>query len=220
MVPLGTTAVHMRAVGGPEVLELTEVDLPALGPHDVRIAVASAGVTYPDLLLRAGALPVPALPHVLGFEVGGTVEAVGREVEGLVAGTRVVAELPRGGGYAARVVVPARAVLPIRPEIGFHAAVALFITGRTALLLLRHARLAPGESIVIPAALGGVGSIAVRLATAMGATVIAGVGSEAKRAGALALGASAVVCLADTAWSDDVRRVTGGRGADVVLQST
>lgn len=220
MVPLTATVARMRSRGGPDVIELVEVALPELGPKDVRIAVATAGVTYPDLLQRAGALPVPSLPHVLGFEVAGTVEAVGDEVEGLAPGMRVVAELPRGGGYATRVVVPASAVLPIRAPISFDAAVALFVTGRTALLILRHARLAPGESILIPSALGGVGSIAVHLATAMGATVLAAVGSEAKRARATALGASVAVSFENPEWADQVRRATDGRGVDVVLQST
>lgn len=211
---------RMHSSGGPEVITIDELQLPRLGPSDVRIAVAAAGVSYPDLLQRSGALPVPSLPHALGFEVAGTIQEVGADVKNLAPGARVVAELPRGGGYATHVVVPASAVLPIEASIGFAEAVALFITGRTALLLLRHARLAPGEVVLIPSALGGVGSTAVRLAALMGAKVIAGVGSEGKRGRALELGATAAVSFASASWADEVLAATGGRGADVVLQTT
>jgi NADPH2:quinone reductase len=220
MVPLTARVARVHSPGGPEKIVIDEVELSPLGPNDVRIAVAVAGVTYPDLLQRSGALPVPSLPYALGFEVAGTVEAAGADVSELAPGTRVVAELPRGGGYATRVVVPASAVTPIPAAIGFAEAVALFVSGRTALLMLRHARLAAGETVLVPSALGGVGSMAVRLAAAMGARPIAGVGSDGKLARARALGAVAAVNLARTGWADEIHAATGGRGADVVLQST
>lgn len=220
MVPVSARVARVYSPGGPETIVIDEVELPPLGPGDVKIAVAVAGVTYPDLLQRSGALPVPSLPHTLGFEVAGTVEATGAAVSDLAPGTRVVAELPYGGGYATRVVVPASAVTPIRAAISFADAVALFVTGRTALLMLRHVRLAAGETVLVPSALGGVGSMAVRLAGAMGATPIAGVGSDGKLARARALGAAAAVNLARAGWADEILAVTGGRGADVVLQAT
>lgn len=219
MTPVTARVARVHTPGGPEAITLDEVPLPPLGVGDVRVRVAAAGITYPDLLLRSGILPAPSLPYALGFEVAGTIEARGSDV-GLAEGTRVVAELPRGGGYATRVIVPESAVLPIGSAIGFPEAVTLFVTGRTALLLLRHARLAAGETVVVPSALGGVGSLAVRLALSMGATVIAGVGSREKCERALALGAAHAVSFADERWAEEVRTATGGRGADVVLQST
>jgi NADPH2:quinone reductase len=209
----------MHATGGPDVLVLESFDLPdELAAHEVRVAVAAAGVNYPDRLVRTGELPVPALPYTLGFEAAGTIEAVGASVTELAVGDRVLVELPRGGGYATRAIAPATAVTVIPGGLDFASALAVFVSGRTALLMLRHARVAPNETVVIPSAVGSVGSIAVRLAAAMGATVIAGVGSEGKRAAALAHGAAAVV-VTTGAWADEVRRLTDGRGADVVFQS-
>src|ERR1700722_15766561 len=106
MVHSTTLSARIHHPGGPEAIMLEEVDVPPLGPADVRIAVGAAGVCYPDMLQRSGALPVPSLPYTLGFEVAGTVEAVGADVHDLELGARVVAELPRGGGYSTHVVVP------------------------------------------------------------------------------------------------------------------
>lgn len=219
MVPDTTIAARIHRSGGPEVFVLEEVPLPPLEPHQVRIAVRAAGVSYPDLLVRSGALPAPSLPHILGFEVAGTIEAVGDAVRGLPIGARVIAELHAGGGYAARAHADAGALTRLPDALAFEDAVALAITGRTALLLLRHARVASGDTVFVPGALGGVGSFAVRLARRLGARVIAGVGSDDKHARARALGADAVVTYAG-AWSEEVRRHTGGAGADVVLQAT
>lgn len=219
MVHLSARVARIHQQGGPEAIVFDEVEVPPVGRGDVRIAVAAAGVSFRDMLQRSGELPVPSLPYTLGSEVAGTVEAVGDDVRDFAPGARVVAELPRGGGYASTVVVPAHAAMAIAHDVGFAQAVALFLTGRTALLMLRHARVAAGETVVVPSALGGVGSMAVRLATGMGARVIASVGSEAKRERALALGAAAAV-VARPGWAEAVRTLTDGRGADVVLQST
>ncbi|MGN6103550.1 MAG: quinone oxidoreductase family protein [Kofleriaceae bacterium] len=220
MVPDTTIAARIHRTGGPEVFVLEEVPLPPLEPHQVRIAVRAAGVSYPDLLVRSGALPAPSLPHILGFEVAGAIEAIGDAVRGLPIGARVVAELPTGGGYAARAQVDAGALTRLPDALAFEDAVALAITGRTALLLLRNARVASGDTVFVPGALGGVGSFAVRLARRLGARVIAGVGSDDKHARARALGADAVVTYTGGAWSEEVRRHTDGAGADVVLQAT
>jgi NADPH2:quinone reductase len=220
MVPFITRAVRIHRVGGPEVLAIEDVALAGPGPNEVRIAVEAAGVNYPDLLLRSGALPVHALPYTPGFEATGTIEAVGAAVRGLRIGMRVSADLPRGGGYASHVIAEASAVCPIPNALTSDDAMALWITGRTALLLLRHARVAKGDVIFIPAALGGVGSIAVQLSKTFGARVVAGVGSDEKRERALVLGADWAVTYSRDGWADEVRRLTGGKGADVVLQTS
>jgi NADPH2:quinone reductase len=209
----------MHATGGPDIFTLEPIELPPLGPRDVRIAVAAAGVNYADRLVRSGALPAPALPHVLGYEVAGVVDALGAEVTELALGARVAAELRQGGGYATHAIAPAELVIPLPDGLEYADALALVISGRTALLMLRHARVAPNETVVIPSALGGVGSIAVQLATSLGAIAIAGVGSAAKRGAALALGASAAVVF-EPGWADAVLAATAGAGADVVFQST
>ena len=219
-LPKFTRAARMHAPGSPSVLLFEEAPLPSLQPHEIFIAVEAAGINYPDLLLRSGKLPVKSLPHTLGFEAAGTVLAVGSAVRGVAVGQAVAAELPAGGGYAQHAIADAARVLPLDGGLKADQAMALLTAGRTALLMLRHARLARGETVFIPAAVGGVGSLAVRLAKNLGARVIAGVGSESRVPQAQALDADAVVVYDSEGWADDVREFTDGQGAEVVLQAT
>lgn len=210
-------SIVIRRHGGPEVLVAEERPAPAPGPGQVRIRVHVAGVNDPDLLIRAGRIPLP-LPLAPGFEVAGEVDAVGAGVE-LPVGTRVATMLVAGGGYAQHVPADAAELVPIPPGVDDDAAVAALVRGSTALLLIRvGARLQPGETLVVPAAAGGVGSFTVQLARRLGAgRVIAAASSDAKRAVARELGADAVVDPARADLGDELRRLTGGRGVDVVL---
>jgi NADPH:quinone reductase len=220
MVPTSVRMVSFEAPGEPEVLTVREQPLPPLGSGEVRIAVQLAGVSYPDLLLRSGRLPSQRLPCTPGYEIAGTVQTLGPEVADLAVGARVIAMLAGGGGYATSAVVDARAVEVVPDAMEMEVALALGITGRTAFLLLQRAGLMPGEAVFIPAALGGVGSLAVQVAKSQGARVIAGVGAEGKRERTRGLGADLPVSYADGTWVDEVKQFTGGRGADVVFQST
>jgi NADPH:quinone reductase-like Zn-dependent oxidoreductase len=218
-------AIQMRDHGAPEVLELTELPVPVPGPGELRVRVTSAAVNFSDTMRRRNdPYPFPtALPFVPGGEVAGTVDALGAGVDGPPVGTRVLALAGPDGstGYAQYALADARRVVPIPDGIDDATASTVLVAGVTPLLVLTHAaRLQPGESVLVPAAAGGVGSYAVQLAEALGAgTVIALAGSEAKRAAALALGADHALDTADPAWPAAVRELTGGHGVDVALET-
>ncbi|MEW9553353.1 zinc-binding alcohol dehydrogenase family protein [Nonomuraea sp. NPDC050783] len=203
--------VRISRFGGPEVLEVVEAADPVPGPGEVVVEVAAAGVNYADLSRAAGSYGGVTLPFVLGSEV------VGRTPDG----RRVVAFTFAGGGFAERAVVPATEVVEIPEEVGDGEALAMLVQGLTAWHLLRgSARLGQGESVVVNAAAGGVGSLAVQLAREFGAgRVIAAASTEEKRALALELGADAAVDSEPEGYSARVRQANQGRGADVVLDA-
>jgi NADPH2:quinone reductase len=182
--------------------------------------VRAAGLNFTDLGQREGRLlGTPPLPFVPGLEAAGLVDAVGPSVRGLAPGTRVVALLPNQGAFAQYAIAPASAVLPIPDAVSFEQAVALPAQAPTALLGLREgARLREGESVFIPSAAGGVGTLLVQLAKRLGASrVIGGASSEPKRVLVTRLGADAVVDTSRQDWPERVREATDGRGADVVF---
>jgi NADPH:quinone reductase len=215
-------AIVLRSHGGPDVLSVEEVPVPAPGAGEVRIRAHRIAVNYPDLLVLRGRYQVrPPLPFTPGKELAGVVAAVGPGVAGPRAGDRVWASLEHGA-YAEEVVVRAADCLPIPGEMTFATAAALGNPFQTAwFALVDRARLAPGESVLVTVASGAVGQAAVQLAKAMGATVLAGVRSAGQAERARANGADRVVDVAAPGLRDalreQVRAATGGRGADVVL---
>ena len=154
-----------------------------------------------------------------GIEVAGTVEAHGPGVDAPAVGTSVVAS-PERGGYAQYVAVPAARVMPLPSGLTPIQATAIVVQGLTAALVLRHAgRLVAGEIVAVEAAAGGVGSLAVQLAKLFGATQVIGLASDAaKCAKARQLGADDVIEYTDPTWPHIVRRLTGGRGTDLLLE--
>ncbi|MBZ4396514.1 NADPH:quinone oxidoreductase family protein [Myxococcus sp. AS-1-15] len=213
-------AIRLHAFGGPEGLRLDEVPTPTPGKDEVRTRVHVSGLNFTDLGQREGRIPgTPPLPFIPGLEVAGVVDAVGPDVRGLEPGTRVVALLPSQGGFAEQAVVPVSAVLPLPEGVSFEQAVCLPAQAPTALLGLREgAKLREGESVYIPSAAGGVGSLLVQLAKRLGAAkVIGGTSSEDKRALVLRLGADAVVDTSRDDWPMHVREATSGQGADIVF---
>lgn len=178
-------------------------------------------MNFADIMRRRGDdYPEPSPPpFILGAEVAGTVAAVGAGVTSLTVGTPVLAT-PGMGGYAQYICVPAISVMPLPPGFEAVQAVALVAHGLTAALTLRQAaRLAPGESVLIEGAAGGVGSFAVQLAKLYGAgKVIAAASTPEKRAAAERLGADASVDYTIPGWADKVRELTDGRGVDVVVE--
>lgn len=214
-------AVRFHSTGGPEVLVYETVPDPVPGPGEVLIKVEAAGMNFSDVLRRRGDdYPMPSpLPFTPGSEVAGTVAALGPGVSGIEVGTLVYAA-PRAGGYAQYVVAQAAGVIPIPDGVTAAQATTLVIQGLTAAFALRHAgRLAAGESVLVEAAAGGVGSFAVQLAKLYGAgRVIAAAGSEHKRGVALALGADHAVDYTAPGWARQVREMTGGRGVDIILE--
>ena len=208
-------AVIMREFGPPEVLQPAEVDEVRAGPGEVVIAAEFANVTFVETQIRAGRAPHPsmhpALPVILGNGTGGT-----------VAGQRVVASLNGAGGYAERVAVDARRLIEVPDEVTLRDAVALLADGRTALSLVGRAGLVAGETVLVEAAGGGVGTLLVQLARRAGARVVALAGQPGKLALARDLGADLTVDYRRDDWPDSVRAAVGqvdvvfdGVGGDV-----
>ncbi len=224
-VPLTMQVARAHAAGTPDALRLETVPVPEPGPGQVLIRVESASVNFADVKRRRGDVyPFPTtMPFVPGSEVAGTVAAVGPGVQGLEPGNEVFALVGGDGqgGYAQFALAFAPQVTPRPPGLDADRASVLVVAGATAALMLGPvAGLQPGQSVLIPAATGGVGSYAVQLARQRGAAlVVAAIGSPAKAARARALGAHATVENTRPGWADEVRRATDGRGVDLLLES-
>jgi NADPH2:quinone reductase len=216
-------AIQLSKTGGPEVLELVELERPTVGPDQVLVRVQSASINFADIMRRrADPYPTPTpLPAVLGSEVAGIIEAVGSDVKGLMVGDLVFSMLPEGlGGYAQFAVAESSDVIKLPEDLDPDVACTLVVAGVTAYLILKEvARIGKDETVFIPAAAGGVGSYAVQLAKILGVkTVIAGAGSKERRELALKNGADHAVDYTTPGWTGEVRELTGGRGADVILE--
>lgn len=202
-----------------EAMRLDEVPTPEPGPGEVLLRVRAAGVNFPDAMLCRGQYQIrPPLPFTPGVECCGEVVAIGDGVAGLDVGTRVItpAALP-GGAFAEYAVVPAAGVLPAPEALDDAEAAALHIGYQTGWFgLHRRAALRPGETLLVHAAAGGVGSAAVQLGKAAGATVIGVVGGPDKAKVARELGADIVVDRHSENFVAVVKEATAGRGANVV----
>lgn len=210
-------AIVIREAGGPEVLELRDVPDPEVRPGHVLLDVRATALNRADLLQRRGLYPPPmGETDILGLECAGVV----REATAggsLKPGDRVMALLP-GGGYAERVAIPEKMAIPIPDRLSFEEAAAIpeaFLTAREALFTLGAVR--AGDTALIHAAAGGVGSAAVQLARRAGASVVATAGSDEKLAKVRALGAATVVNYRTEDFVEAVRAASAGKGADVVL---
>ena len=216
-------AVMMHAHGAPEVLRSEEVPNPRPGPGQVVIRVEAASVNYADIVRRRKdpyPLPTP-LPAILGSEVAGYIEEVGEDVTAYRRGDRVFALFGGNGlgGYAQFALADVANVIPLDPQLDLDIASTLVVAGVTAFQMLQEAgRLQPGESVFIPGAAGGVGGYAVQLAKALGAgIVIAGASTAERRKQALVQGADYAIDNAQPGWPNEVKRLTAGRGTNVVL---
>jgi len=211
-------AIVVREFGGPERLELATVPAPRLEPGQVEIDVVATALNRADLLQRRGLYPPPpGASEVLGLECAGLVRSTRGEAGPFRPGDRVMALLA-GGGYAERVAVPHEQVMPIPQGLTFEQAAAVpeaFLTANEA--LFESGKLSTGESVLIHAAAGGVGSAAVQLARQVGAKVIACAGSASKLEWLRTLGADVVVNHREQDFEAVCRDQTDGRGVDVVL---
>jgi NADPH2:quinone reductase len=202
-----------------DVLTLAEVPEPSPAPGQVLVRVLAAAANFPDALLCRGTYQArPPLPFSPGVELCGEIVAAGRQVSGFAPGDRVIggAVLPYGG-FAEYALMDARTIMPAPGMLDDAAAAPFFITYQTGWFgLHRRARLAVGETLLVHAAAGGVGSGAVQLGKAAGARVIGVVGSAAKAEVAASLGADVVIDRTREDVIGVVKSVTGGRGADVV----
>ncbi len=213
--------VRFYEYGGPEVLRLEDAPVPEPGPGEALVRVAAAGVNYADTRRRLGIYVEPTpLPWVVGSEIAGTVAKLGPDVTGVQEGQRVMALLA-GGGYADYAVVSARALLPIPPTLSFTQAAALPLQGLTAYYLLKlSGRLEPGESVLVHAAAGGVGTLAVQMAKLLGAgKVIATASTPAKLEFACSLGADVQIDYTSEDMVAAVRAATNNQGADIILDA-
>ncbi len=212
-------AIRIHETGGPEVMHLEEVEQPTPQAGEVLIQVAAASINYADLSQRKGTyLTRTHVPTTLGFEVAGTVVALGAGVTTPEVGTRVAAIA--NGGYAEYTTAAASAVLPIPPSLDFSHAAAFPVQGITAYQLLHESgRLARGESVLVHAAAGGVGTLAVQLAKLMGAGTVLGTASNASKLDlARRLGADVAINYTEKNWAEQVQEATNGKGADIILE--
>ncbi|GHI94386.1 quinone oxidoreductase family protein [Streptomyces olivaceus] len=206
--------------GSPDVLRVEDAPAPAPGPGRLLLRTEAVGVNFVETQLRGDTAPFPSpLPGRPGGDVVGRVEALGPDTDGPVPGTRVVAfGVP--AAYADQVVVEAERALVVPEDIDAATATALGSSGQTAWSVLDAARIAEGDTVLVHAAAGAVGHLVTQLAKLRGAgRVIGTVGSPAKADFVRAHGADDVVDYRQPGWADEVRRLTGGRGVDVVLDS-
>ncbi len=216
-------AWQVRELGEPrEVLALAEVPDPEPGPGQLLVRVLGAAANFPDVLMCRGAYQVrPPLPYTPGVELCGEVVAAGPGVTGFAAGDRLIGgPVMPTGAFAELALMNAASVLPAPDGLDDAEAAAFFITYQTGWFgLHRRARLAAGETLLVQAAAGGVGSGAVQLGKAAGARVIGVTGGAQKAEVARALGADVVVDRLSQDFVEVVKEVTGGRGANVVYDS-
>jgi NADPH:quinone reductase-like Zn-dependent oxidoreductase len=203
--------------GAPDVFETRELPDPSPGDGEIRIRVRAAGVNFADILARLGLYPdAPKPPMVVGYEVAGHIDAVGRSVVGVAEGDRVVA-LTRFGGYADTVVVRADHAFHFPDELSDSEAAAVPVNYLTAsLALYRMAALAPGETVLVHNAGGGVGIAATQLARLRRATVI-GTASAFKHDALRSFGVDHAIDYRHANVAEEIKKVTHGRGVDVIL---
>lgn len=213
-------AVFITEPGGPEVLQVREVDAPVPGPGELLIDVVAAGVNRADVQQRRGFYPPPpGASEIPGLEVSGRIAGFGPDVtRPFAVGDRVVALLA-GGGYAEKVAVPAEQVVRIPEGVDLVTAAALPETAATVYSnLFMTAQLQPGELLLIHGATGGIGTMAVQMAKAFGARVAATAGTEEKVSTARAfLGVDIAINYREQDFVQAVREASDGRGADVIL---
>lgn len=209
-------AVRVHELGGADKLIVEEIETPTPKADEILVKVAAAGINYADTMMRSGNyLTKPELPFTLGYEAAGTVAAVGADVKHLKVGQRVLATTT-SGGYAEFATAKANATMPIPDELGFGESTALLVQGLTALGLLNPTR--AGETILIHAAAGGVGTLLVQLAKHKGLKVIATASSTEKLEAVAALGADVCVNYSEADWTDEVLHATDGKGVNWIIE--
>lgn len=212
-------AVRVHACGGPEVLQYEEIARPEPGPGQALVEVAAAGVNFIDAQFRAGRYPVSALPFTPGSEAAGTVTAIGPNVADVAVGDRVAYAMVLGG-YADYAIVPVARLVKLPDHVDFRSAAAVMLQGMTAHYLTHSTfALKPGDTALVHAAAGGVGRLITQVAAKLGATVYGTAGSDEKAERARAAGAAEVIVYTKQDFAAEVKRLTGGRGVDVVYDS-
>lgn len=209
-------AIRVHATGGPEVLRYEEVPDPAPGEGQALVRIEAIGVNFIDTYHRTGLYKVPSMPFILGQEAAGTVEAVGPGVSGLAAGDRV-AYTGVMGAYAEKAAVPADRLVKLPEGLTARDGAAAMLQGMTAhYLALSTYPLKEGDACLIHAAAGGVGLLLCQIARLRGARALATTSTKDKARLAREAGADEVILYSEMDFADEVRRLTGGRGVQVV----
>lgn len=208
-------AILVEEHGGPEQMRVLDVPKPTAGPTDVIIKVAQSGVNFIDVYFRTGLYKMPT-PVALGSEASGVIDSVGSDVTEFAPGDRVAYAMVRGS-YAEFTKVPAAMVVKIPGGVSFEQAAAVMLQGCTAHYLTRSTYpLRSGDTCLVHAAAGGTGALIVQMAKAAGARVLATVSNAEKAAIASAAGADDVINYTTDDFAAEARRLTNGRGVDVV----
>ncbi|MBM3974120.1 MAG: quinone oxidoreductase [Planctomycetes bacterium] len=213
--------IRIHRTGGPEVLALDDVELAPPGRGEARVAHTAIGVNFLDCYHRSGLYPLPTLPHGLGSEAVGVIEALGDGVHGLAVGDRVAyAGGVAPGSYATARNVPAWRLVPAPASVDDVTLAASLLKGLTAEFLVRRVfKIGPGHRVLVHAAAGGVGTLLCQWLRHVGATVVGVVSTAAKADAAFAAGCHQVVVRAEADVADAVARFTHGRGVDVCYDS-
>src|SRR5579864_7159809 len=211
-------AIQVKQVGGPEAMELVELTVPQPKANEAVVKVAAAGVNFVDVYFREGRYKAP-LPFIVGQEGAGVVTSVGAGVKGLKVGDRV-AWTGVLGSYAEHVTVAADRLVAIPPGVSDREAAAAMLQGTTAHYLSHDTYpLKRGEAALIHAAAGGVGLLLVQMARNIGARVIGTVSTDEKAKLARAAGADEIILYTESNFEAETKRLTGGKGVDVVYDS-
>jgi NADPH2:quinone reductase len=212
-------AIQFKKAGGPEVLEMTDIDLAAAGAGEIQVKHTAIGLNFIDTYHRSGLYPLP-LPSNIGMEGAGVVAAVGSGVTDLKEGDRVAYASPPPGSYAEARNIAADRVVKIPDGIDDKTAAAMMLKGMTAQYLIRQIyKVAKGDTILIHAAAGGVGQIVCQWASSLGATVIGTVGSKEKAEIAKANGCHHPILYNEEDFVARVIEITGGKKLPVVYDS-
>jgi NADPH:quinone reductase len=211
-------AIEVKQVGGPEAMELVDLAVPQPKPHEAVVKLAASGVNFIDVYYREGRYKA-STPFVLGQEGAGVVTAVGSEVQSVKVGDNV-AWTGLLGSYAEYAAIPADRLVPIPPGVSDQQAAAAILQGMTAHYLSHDTYpLKKGETALIHAAAGGVGLLLVQMAHQIGARIIGTVSTAEKAKLARAAGADEVILYTQTDFESETKRLTGGKGVDVVYDS-
>jgi len=215
---MALTAI-IEAHGGPEQFKLVDLDVGQPGHGEVRILQKAVGLNFIDVYQRTGLYPMQ-LPHAMGMEAAGIVDAIGESVTHLKIGDRVAYASQPPGSYAEARVMPAAQVCPLPDGISLEEGAAMMLKGMTVEYLFhRTTPLKSGDTVLFHAAAGGVGLLACQWARSEGITLIGTAGSEEKCQLAVMHGATHCINYRNADWVDQVRSLTGGKGVDVVMDA-
>ncbi len=211
-------AIRILETGGPEQLKLEHVDIPKPGPGQALVKLAAAGVNYIDVYQRSGLYKI-ALPFTLGMEGAGTVEAIADGITAVRPGDRVC-YASVAGAYAEYAVVPLTSLIPVPPGLDLQLGAASMLQGMTAHYLTQSTyALKPGDTCLVHAAAGGTGGLIVQMAKMLGARVIGTTSTAEKAEHVKNAGADHVILYNEKDFDVEARRLTDGRGVDVVYDS-